>query len=96
MSLSEWLPCLSTEQLKQLNADLIESGIAFTMKGDHKAIFRKRRAETKGKRKKIYAALCHASPQECNRMADRMVECMPILTQIKEQKNGKMYQINPM
>lgn len=84
MSLNQYLSNLSTDQLKQLNSDLIESGIAFSLGGDYKSIFKKRRAESKGKRKKIYAALCHASQAECSRMADRMSECLPIVQQLKK------------
>lgn len=84
MSLAQYLTCLSTEHLKQLNDDLVESGIAFSLKGDHKAVFRKRKKESSGKRKKLYSALCKASPQECSRMADRVIECYPILTKAKE------------
>jgi hypothetical protein len=84
MSLNQYLPCLTTEHLKQLNSDLIESGIAFSLGGDYKTIFKQRRAESKGKRKKIYAALCHASQSECSRMADRMSECLPIVQQLKK------------
>jgi hypothetical protein len=77
MSLQNYMSCLSTDNLKILHDDLVNAGIAFDTKGDWRAIFKKRRAECSGKRKKIYAGLSKARRDDINAMINLLVEMLP-------------------
>jgi hypothetical protein len=60
MSLHRWLDSQPMENCKALHNDLVSAGIALSAGGDYRAIFRTGRANSKGKLKKIYAALYKA------------------------------------
>lgn len=79
MSLQNYLTSLSTEHLKQLHSDLLDAGIAHDIGGNYKSIFAKRKAESSGKRKKIYSALCKATRPEIDRMAAQFVALFPVV-----------------
>jgi hypothetical protein len=68
---------MTTEHLKLLHSDLLDAGIAHDVGGDYKAIFAKRRGESSGKRKKIYAALTKANKPEIDRMTAEFARLFP-------------------
>ena len=77
MSLQNYLACMSTDNLKILHDDLVNVGIVFDCKGDWRAIFKKRRAESSGKTKKVYAGLAKAKRSDVDAMIELLVVMLP-------------------
>ncbi len=78
MSLQNYLSCLSKEHRDTLHNDLVLAGIAHDGKGDWKSIFKSRKIESTGKRKKIYSALSKAKKNEINALIDVFVALYPV------------------
>lgn len=89
MTLHDYLPCLSSQARAQLYDDLLESGIAISLGGDAKSVFRLRVTQTKGKTKKLYQALCHASIFEIKTMADKMADMTDVVRALKAMTPSK-------
>ncbi|MGZ8258589.1 MAG: hypothetical protein ACXWTR_05375 [Methylotenera sp.] len=77
MSAQDYLRSLSTDHLKILHGDLVNAGIAFEAKGNYRSIFEARRKESKGKRKKLYAALFKANKAQINEAIQGLIELLP-------------------
>lgn len=77
MGIHNYMACLNREQLLELHGDLVDAGIAFDGKGDHRAIFAKGRARSGGKLKKVYAALFKAKKEHIDGMVKALVELLP-------------------
>jgi len=60
LNLSSAVHKLTPDQLAALKTDLIAAGIALSIKGDYRAIFKKGRANSKGQLKTLYTALYKA------------------------------------
>jgi len=58
------LNSLSVGQLKALSVTLVDAGLCHEYKANTKAIFKKLRANAKGRVKRIYAALAKAKKRE--------------------------------
>ncbi len=78
MSLQNYLACLNTEHLYILHNDLVDAGIAHDFKGDWKSVFKSRRNESTGKRKKLYSALSKAKKDEINALIGVLVALYPV------------------
>lgn len=78
MSLQNYLACLSKEHRDTLHEDLIMAGIAHDGKGDWKSIFRSRKSESTGNRKKLYSALSKAKKNEINALIGVFVALYPV------------------
>jgi hypothetical protein len=64
---------LPMDTLKQIHEDLVECSLAASLGGSYRQKLAERRKTSKGKLKKIYAALYKAKPDELQRMADNIV-----------------------
>lgn len=83
MSLYQYLPCLSPQAQRELYDDLLKASIAITLGGNPKPLFEKRRDESKGKTKKLYAALCHAKISEIQTMAMKTGDLIDVVKALK-------------
>jgi hypothetical protein len=73
MSLAQMLASLSADKLKEIQDAITTAGITREFKGDHRVIFKRLRAQSTGKAKKIYSALAKSSKEEMERMSDALL-----------------------
>ena len=66
--LQQHLQVIGTDKLRLIYSAMIDAGLQLEYKQNHKAIFKRLRRESKGRTKKIFAAFCHASDDEVDRM----------------------------
>ena len=79
MSLQQALMRLDKQTLRQINEDIVNMSLAISTGGQYRETLAKRRRESRGKVKDIYAALYKAKPYEIQRMADNVVDVSEVL-----------------
>lgn len=77
MSLVSLMQNLDTRQLLELHTALVDASIANSLNRDFKPIFKKSRATSKGKLKKLYSALSKAKKEDIARMSDELIGLLP-------------------
>lgn len=70
MSLVAILCSLPTEKIAEIQTAIIEAGLRAEFKTNHKPIFKRLRDQSKGKAKKIYAALAGVDHDQMRRLSD--------------------------
>ena len=73
-TLRQHIYCLGTDKLRRMYSVMIDAGLKHEYSVSNKKLFNRLRADSKGREKKIYAALAKASKTEYELMFSALTE----------------------